>query len=614
MTDDTGLSRRKFLQATGGAAAAVSFAGCLGGDSGSGDGNESGTDGGTDGGGNKEPQKGGTLNLISTGTIDTFDPVAAADTASGEVIQQVFDPLINYPNGQVETKPLLAEKVETNEDNTTYTFTLREGAKFHDDSDVTAKDVVYSFERLAGSPHTVRADFILGSMGVTHETDSEDNYKPGSLGVTAKDDKTVEMKLERPFHAALELLAYSSFAVVPEGIVGSLKEEGTVDKPSKQYNEFANNNPVGAGPFKFKHWNKQEDAAVTRFDDYYGEGPYVDGVHWQVIEKDSAAFNYAIEKKADIFSIPTAKYDPGKVSVENTDDKQRKTGTYGPIQNGETVNYMKIPEVGTFYIAFNARNVPKPVRQAVAYVLNPEAIREQVRKKRSPAAYHLMPELIYPGGKEAYDKHVENKYPYSAGESDIENAKKVMEKAGYGSNKRFKLKFTHYESEVYSQIGKILQQQLKGAFIDLSIKQAKFQTLIQSAENGNNELYSLGWIADWPRPDNFMKLLYPPNTHTGNPASYTYLNWGRDSPTKASKKAKTAFETVQNNLQPTEQATKKREQAYVKMEEANWEDAMVLMTHHSATEQFYYDNTHYKKFGGMGRSRGKFNDTWKEQS
>lgn len=610
MTDSTGLSRRGFLQATGGAAAAVSLAGCLGGNDGSGDGNGGGGGGGTS---TPKPEKGGTLNLILTGTIDTFDPVAADDTASGEVIQQVFDPLTNYPSAEVETKPLLAKEIKTNKDKTKYTFTLQKGATFHNGDPVTAKDVVYSFERIAGSNHSVRMDFILGSMGVTHETDSDGNYKPGTLGVTAKDKHTVEMQLERPFHATLQVLAYSAFAVVPEGIVGSLEDEGTYQNPSKQYKKFANTNPVGAGPFTFKQWSKQSDAAVTKFDDYYGEGPYVDGVHWQVIEKDSAAYNYAIGGDADMFEIPTSKYNPSKVSVENTDEKERKTGTYGPVQ-GNTFNYRRIPEVGTYYVAFNAGNVPKPVRKAVAYTLNPKAIRQQITKQRYPTAYHLTPELIYPGGKEAYDKHVEKKYPYSAGENDLKNAKKVMKQAGYGPNNRFKLKFTHYQNRIYKQLGKTLQQRLKGAFIDLSINQAKFQTLIQTAENGNNELYSLGWVADWPKPDNFMKLLYPPNTHTGDPSSYTYLNWGRDSPTKASKKAKTAFETIQKNLKPTDQAQKKRNQAYIKMEEANWEDAMVLPTHHSATEFFYYQDTHYEKIGGMGRSRNKYNDTWKEQS
>ncbi|UPM43623.1 ABC transporter substrate-binding protein [Halocatena salina] len=599
MTDSEGLSRRGFLQATGGAAAAMSLAGCIGGD-----------DGG-DNGGSQTPQKGGRLNFVNS-TMDGFDPVASDGTASGRIITQVFDPLVHYPAGTVEVESLLAENYETSDDNTVYTFTLKD-ATFHNGDPVTAKDVVYSFERVAGSPHSVRSDFILSSIGVTHETDSDGNYEPGTLGVKAVDEKTVEVTLEQPFHSTLEVLAYAAFAIVPQGIVGSLEEEGTSDEPSDQYTEFTETNPIGAGPFKFDHWNKQEEAEVVRYEDYHGQTAYVDGVHWAVIEDDSAMLNYAMEGNADIFNIPTSEFDPGGVSVDNTDDKKRETGTYKHT-NGEEFDYLKVPEVATRYIAFNVSNVPKPVRQAIAYLFNTESYVKQVYKNRRIPAYHLTPSLVYPGGPDAADTHVQENYPYSPGKNDAEGAKKVMEEAGYGENNRYQLDFTHYQSKEFSDLAKNLQQRAGQAYIDISAQAADFQTLQQRGENGTNELYSLGWIADWPRPDNFLKLLYPPNTHTGDPAAYTYLDWGRDSTTEASEKAANAFEKIQNNLGPSDKERKTREEAYIQMEEANWEDAVLIPTNAIATEYFSYQNVHIEdKFGGMGVSRSMYNTIWKEQ-
>lgn len=600
MTDSIELSRRGFLRATGGVAAATSMAGCIGGD----DDSDSG------GGGTQTPQKGGRLNRINS-TMEGFDPVANKGTASGRIVTQVFDPLVHYPHGQVEAKSLLAKGYETNKDNTVYTFTLKD-ATFHNGDPVTAQDVVYSYERLAGSPHSVRSDFILSSISVTHETDSNGNYKPGTLGVKAVDEKTVEITLEQPFHSSLEVLAYAAFSVIPDGIVGALDEEGTTESPSKQYVEFDEKNPIGAGPFKFDHWNKQEEAEVVRYDNYHGQTAYVEGVHWAVIENDAAALNYAMEGNADIFDIPTSEFAPGKVKIENTDDKKRETGTY--THNGEEFNYMKVPEVATRYIAFNVSNVPKPVRQAIAYIFNTESFVKQVYKNRRVPSYHLTPSVIYPGGPDAADSHAKKNYPYSPGKNDAEGAKKVMEKAGYGENNRYKLDFTHYQDKAFSSLGKNLQQRARQAYIDISSQGADFQTLQQRGQNGTNELYSLGWIADWPRPDNFLKLLYPPNTHTGDPASYTYLNWGRESKTKASKKAASAFETIQNNLGPTDKARKAREKAYIKMEEANWEDAVLIPTNDISTEYFSYQDVHIPdKFGGMGVSRSMHNTIWKEQ-
>lgn len=119
MTTDNKQTRRRFLKATGGVAAGAALAGCSS-SSGDGSGNNSsgsggnnsgggGTSSGNQSGGNQgtqstqsieaDPSK--TLQLIND-TVTTFDPVAATDTASGRVIQNVFDALMNYPHGEVE--------------------------------------------------------------------------------------------------------------------------------------------------------------------------------------------------------------------------------------------------------------------------------------------------------------------------------------------------------------------------------------------------------------------------------------------------------------------------------------------------------------------------------
>ena len=616
MTDSSGLSRRRFLQATGGAATAAALAGCLGlgGDSddgGNGSGNNSGD-------GEQKPQKGGTFRKINS-TITTFDPVAAGDTASGQIVQQVFDGLMNYPNGETSTEKLLAEKVERSEDDTTYTFTLKD-ATFHNGNKVTAQDFKYSFERLARSPHSVRAYFILDSMGVVHETDGDGNYKPNTLGVEAKDEKTLIVNLNEPFHATLQMLAYSSFAAVPQDAIGvDIDKEqtgsGQEAEPAPEYKEFRENSPVGAGPFKFDNWQKGTSADVVRYDDYHGQTAYVEAAHWQVIENDTAAFNYAMSKNLDWFGVPTPRYQSSKVQNTSKDSKGRTVGEYGPFQaNGETVNYLKVPEVSTYYFAFNTQKVPKPVRQAFAYATDQESLSENVFKGRQAPGYHLTPPLIYPGKNpgEEYDSHVSDAYPYGKN-SDMENAKKVMEDAGYSSNNRFKLQLTHYESQTWSEIAQIMQRKLSGAHIDVQIEQAKFATLLERGQQGNLEAYTLGWIADWPAADNFLQLIYPPNTVTGETGVLTYTNWGVGGETEASKKATQAWKTIQNNPGPSDKALQARNEAYIKMEEANWEDVVVLNTFHGATERFAYKYLHAPKYGAMGASRMMYNTIWKEQ-
>jgi peptide/nickel transport system substrate-binding protein len=470
-----------------------------------------------------------TLERINpTNGSGGFDPVKSGDTASGTVVANVFDALMNYPNGETATENLLAAEFETNDDFTEYTFTL-EDATFHNGEPVTAQDFVYAFERLAYSPNSVRSYFILDSLSVATEGGDGD-YADEDLAVFADDDQTFRVQLGKAFHATLQMLAYSSFAVYPKGIAGDSPsdEQDSEGNLTDSYRQFLESNPVGAGPFQFDSWEKGTSVDISRYDDYYGGAANLEAVHWQVIEDDEAAYQYAMNQNADVFGIPTAKYSQDKVQNASKDESGRTVGEYGPLDNDMTAQYLKVPEVSTFYFGFNTQEVPKPVRQAVAYVTNQEQLASQVFKNRQSPAYHLTPPLVYPGGGNSYDQHVADAYPYSPGEADVAAARQVMEDAGYSEDNTFSLQFTHYQSTVWSEIAQILQGSLAEAHVEMSIEQAQFGTLLDRGREGNLQAYTLGWIADWPAADNFLQLIYPPNTVTGQTGVLTYTNWGVD--------------------------------------------------------------------------------------
>ncbi|WP_266079207.1 ABC transporter substrate-binding protein [Haladaptatus caseinilyticus] len=605
MTDTDNLTRRRFLKATGGAATAAALAGCTGGGNGDGGGNGN--------GGNS----GNKLQLINP-TMTTLDPVKATDTASGTVIQQIFDPLMNYPNGQVSVENLLVKEHTVSDDKTTYTFKLKEGVKFHNGKEVTAKDVVYSWRRLAESTNSRRAYFILDSIGVKHDSttktykdsDGEKHEltvaKPNSLALKTTGDYELEMTLQKPFHSTLEMLAYTSFAVIPEGIVGDINGYNGEMKHSK----FATKNPVGAGPFKFKSWKSDDHAEVTKYEDYHDEKAKVDGVHWKILSEPNARHTYGItNKRADIVyesSLPTAQYDPNKVKNTSTDDQGRIVGEYGPTNSDATMNYLGVSTISSYYMGFNTEAVPKAVRQACAYAMNQETLVKEVFKGRGESAYHFTPPMIYPGGAKQYKSHAESKYPYGFNESQLDKAKQVMKDAGYGPNNPFKFEFTVYQSSTtWPKVGKLLRDKLKSAHIEMSVNSAPFNTLLSRGRKGNLEAYSLGWIMDWPAPDNFLGLLYPPLTDTSKSSPQAYTNW---SGTKASKQATKAWEKIQNNRGPTKKEEQAREQAYVTMEEANWEDVTFLPTYHLLSERFSYDWVDVPKYGGAGFSRQMYNN------
>ena len=339
----------------------------------------------------------------TSGTFSTLDPAASGDAVSGGKIMDMFDALTNYRNGTTEVENLLATEYELSEDFRTYTFTLKEGVTFHDGSDLTAADFEYSIKRLMASDNSTNARFPVSVMGIEHETDGDGNVVLDSIGVEATGDYTLEITTSEPFSFSLSVLAYGAFSAVPEGIVGDIEGyDGEME-----WEEFSQN-PVGCGPFEFVNWESGNggEFVMDTFDDYHGEGASFDGIDYAILSETQATYNRFLNQNADVGGVPTSQYQADSVSIEETDDIGRELGTYD-LENGETVNYAKVPELGTFYIAFNMEETPKAVRQAMAYVINREEFMANVFKDRYEPAFHLTPPQIFPGGIEAYDQHVQ---------------------------------------------------------------------------------------------------------------------------------------------------------------------------------------------------------------
>jgi len=305
-------------------------------------------------------------------------------------------------------------------------------------------------------------------------------------------------------------------------------------------------------------------------------------------------------------NIPTAQYDPEKLNVEQTDDLGREVGTYGPVQNGATMDYLGVQTINSFYIGFNQNNVEEAARKATAYALNQQLAVDQVFKGRGNGAYHFTPPRIYPGGPQQYNQHARNNYPYGYNETQLQRARQVMEDAGYGPNNQYQFTLTTYQSTTWQSIAKIIRDQLASVHINLQLQQAPFSTLLQRGRNGNLQAYTLGWIMDWPAPDNFLNLLYPPATDTSQSGPLSYVNW---SDTQAAQQATQAWEKIQNNAAPSDQAEQARQEAYVTMEEANWQDVVFLPVYHRLDQEFRYQWVDMPKFGSAGPSRQMYNTT-----
>lgn len=203
-----------------------------------------------------------------------------------------------------------------------------------------------------------------------------------------------------------------------------------------------------------------------------------------------------------------------------------------------------------------------------------------------------------------------NSYPYSANETDVESAKQVMEEAGYGPDNRYELNWLQYNSDTWEEMASTIRSRLKSAHIDMNISKADFGPLLEQTEKGNHEAYTLGWIADYPAPQNFLQLIDPENT-VYNAEDFTpngaRLFWSEDAqaPTEIRNYITEQFDRIQDNPQNTDEAQQTRDDATPKMEAAMWDAAGLLPVYHRVDELFWYDRVDYDPPAGMGPSRAK---------
>ena len=584
-TTASGQRRRTFLKTVGGVAT-VGIAGCTGDESNGADQGDgtSGTEGSDD---SMDESSGNALSL-SIPEAANFDPVRIKGDGSQVVSDHVFSELLTLPSDGLEPTAQLISDYSVSEDGRTYTFTLREDVTFHNGDELTAADVVYSWERLAASENSQEGETILGgSFRIAHETTTEtidgeeqEVYEPGTLAVEAVDEYTVEATLEQPFFDALFWFAYGSLSPVPEGIVGDIEGyDGEME-----YSEFSSQSPVGAGPFQVESVETGTEVVLSVTDGYHGDDPGPDRIEMQVVQNTDAVHQRAMNRSVQIFQLPNSRFDPSKVSIDGSRSLGQEVGTYGPLENGDMVNYSTWDEAYTAYFIFDCSRVEKPIRQALSYAVNQENFVEQGFRGVGEPAYHQAPPSVYPGGKEEYDRHAEENFPYGYREAQVDQARSVMEDAGYGENNRASITLSLYNDrnpDAYARIADLIRSKAEAVYIDLSIERAPFNTIIEEATSGNLDMYTLGNGLEYPSPADMLKF--------GRPYEGNLVRW-REDPSDASERAAEAWEQIQNNLGPTDEEERARNEAYIRMEEAIWEDAIYLTNYHPRGQQWWYNS------------------------
>jgi peptide/nickel transport system substrate-binding protein len=186
--------------------------------------------------------------------LDTFNPFTTVTTEAIEILSLMYDNLMHYG---VDLKPEPGLAAETKAEGNTITYTLRDGVTWHDGSAFTADDVVFTFDLISKNELGINAQYLTDMTGVT-----------------SPDPKTVVVEFSRPqaFDPGLVI------PIVPKSIWSAMSTD--------EITKFANDTPVGTGPFKFGAWNKGQNASITRNDSWWGPKPDAAGVSWTLYTND----------------------------------------------------------------------------------------------------------------------------------------------------------------------------------------------------------------------------------------------------------------------------------------------------------------------------------------
>jgi peptide/nickel transport system substrate-binding protein len=305
------------------------------------------------------PQTGGTLRFdqgaAPTG-ISSLDYLASPDNSKGQVVQQIFSQLVEYVPGQIDPQPGLAESWEVSDDGLTYTFHLRD-AQFSDGSPVTSADVKWVFEAAQGGVPLVAAGDESFFAGQYDQIDT----------IKTPDDKTVIMTFTEPYPAFIYFAAYLAVSIVPSKLVEDMGVEA--------FNEH----PIGSGPFVLKSWKRDQEVVLSRNDNYWGEGPYLDEVRFIAIPDDNT-------RVLDIQSgtVDAAERIPfSQVETVNNGDAAKVLVVDGSDINAAWLNNSKPPFDET------------EVRQALNFATPSDSIIQVVFQDLATRANSVLPKLKY---------------------------------------------------------------------------------------------------------------------------------------------------------------------------------------------------------------------------
>jgi oligopeptide transport system substrate-binding protein len=401
----------------------------------------------------------------------TLDPAISAETTSHQFITHIYSGLVRLDEN-LETASDIAERWDISQDRRTYTFYLRNDAVFQDGRKVTAADFKYSWERAcdpatgSGVAGTYLGD-IIGAKDVLEGRAREIS------GVRVINDRTLEVGIDAPKSYFLSKLTYPTTFVV---------DRANVAQGGEWWRQ-----PNGTGPFKLKEWQENNLLVLERNERYYGEMAKLERVEFHLWS-----------------GVPMNMYETGEIDVAgvNVFYIDRVTDTAGPFYKELQIT----PELSFSWIGFNTTKPPFDdinVRKAFTMALDKDRIISLTFRNLVQRADGILPPGI-PG----YNQDLVG-LGY-----DVNKAKDLIKQSKYGDVSKLPpitLTTSGYGGFISMALEAAVTQWRDNLGVEVTVRQLEPDWFIYHLKEEKDEMFDMGWIADYPHPEDFLDVLF----HTG---------------------------------------------------------------------------------------------------
>lgn len=532
-----------------------------------------------------------TIVKATYGEPETLDPAYAYDTASGEVIYQIYENLIDFDGGNLgKFVPLLATQVPSVEngliskDGRVYRFPIRKGVRFHNGNPLTPEDVEYSFERImlqdrSGGPAWMLLEPLLGYSTIEDlakdlaKVDSFDKVPPEVLkevyrrvdAAVEVEGDTVVFRLARPYPPFLSILAHGgswSAIIDKEWAIAQGDWDGS-ENWVKWHDPKAEEDPLydkanGTGPYKLVKWEKGVQIILERNENYWRKPAAIKTVVIRNVEEWATRQLMLQSGDADIVTVDPPYLD----QVENMPGV-RVLRRQPWLANTAAFFTWHITPQGNDFIGsgkLDGEGIPPDffsdidVRKAFNYSFDWETYIRDVSKGEATQARGPIPAAL--------PFHNPEQPVYKL---DLKKAEEHFRKAWGGQlwQKGFKMTIAYNAGNDARRIAaEILEQNIESLNpkFRIDIQSLPWPTYLQAYRESKLPLFIIGWLADFPDPHNFVM----PYLHsTGTFAAAQKL------PPELTRQLDALIEQGISTTDP-----KVRQEAYYKLQQIAYEQAI----------------------------------------